>query len=255
MSRYADNNKSLVLISDGYTDGLDFNSQSQFINKFPIDLDCQTSEFEMALTKIKFPNSIYNLPNGEIHNMRIIHTDTSEIIVELSAGYYSLEGVLSHISSKLNVLSLNLNPTSMKVVITSNRDVKCLKINFSKTLGELLGFESDSDLEMGDEGEMVASDIHNMNPNDQLYVYCSMIGAEHVVGGALTNLLCVCPISTRTFNECVVYEPKHLTFLPVKRQHFLYCTIYIYDHSGKRQSFEQGSVEVYVRLRRVSPFL
>ncbi len=102
MSRHFENDRSLVLISDGYGEGLEnYNSRSQFLNKFPIDVDCQSSQFEIALTKIKFSNSIYNLPKGEVHNIRIFSQEhDAESNIQLNPGYYSISDILAHINKK-----------------------------------------------------------------------------------------------------------------------------------------------------------
>jgi len=257
MSRYSDNAMSLVLISDGHDGAQDFeyNSQNHFINRFPIDVDCQTFEYEVALTKMKFLNSIYNLPSGEIHNIRMISRDSTEggeeTNLELAPGYYSVKDIQSCINRKFNGLSMDIDSQSEKIAITNEREDS--RIEFSKALGNILGFEGGSDFERGE--KITAPNVFNVNQTNQLYVYCSMVTADHMIGGALTNLLCICPINTTEFNKCVVYEPVHLNFLPVKRQHFLYATIYIYDHCGKPVSFETGSIEVHIKLRRTSPFL
>ena len=265
MSRYSDfNSISLVLISDGH-DGQDFklNSQSNFINRFPIDVDCQTFQYEVALTKIKFLNSIYNLPTGETHSIKIIpaHSigDKTEIILEIEPGYYDVKDIQSSVNKKLNGFSMNTNSESRKIVITDEREksdsLENSRIEFTKTLGKILGFEGDSDFIIQGGEKITAPNVYNVNQINQLYIYCSMVTADHIIGGTLTNLLFICPINTNKFNKCVVYEPIHLNFLPVKRQHFLYATVYIYDHSGKPVQFETGSVELHIRLRRTTPFL
>ena len=256
MSRHFENDRALVLISDGYTEGLEnYNSRSQFLNKFPIDVDCQSSQFEIALTKIKFSNSIYNLPKGEVHNIGIFSEEhDAELNIQLNPGYYSISDILACINQKIEDISFELDLTSKKVVAKSER-TGASKIRFSHTLSVLLGFERYSEFEIAAGAKIIAPAVYNDNPNDQIYIYCSMVCAEHIVGGTLTNLLSSCPINSKTFNECVVYEPRHLIYLPVKRQHFLYSTIYITNHLGQQVIFERGSVEIHVKLRRVSPFL
>ena len=265
MSRYSDNAMSLVLISDGHDGAQDFenNSQNHFINRFPIDVDCQTFEYEVALTKMKFLNSIYNLPCGEIHNIRMISRDliggTEETNLELPPGYYTIKDIQLRINNEFKGFSMSVDSPSGKIVIVNEgegaQSLKGSKIEFSNLLGKILGFEGDSDFIIQGGGKITAPNVFNVNQTNQLYVYCSMVTADHMIGGALTNLLCICPISTIEFNKCVIYEPVHLNFLPVKRQHFLYATIYIYDHCGKAVSFQTGSVEVHVKLRRATPFL
>ena len=254
MSRYADNSRSIILISDGLTGDFDSNSHSRFINRLPVDLDCQTTEFEMALTRIKFVNAIYNLPESEEHIFRLTTLDLTELDVRVPPGYYPVKDILLYVNSKLDNVKMGINESSQKVTI-NNSDVNDLKIELSNTLSNILGFESESILSISAGGEVTAPFICNPHPNDQLYVYSSMLSAEHIVGGGLTNLLCICPIKSNTFNETVVYEPNNLTFLPIKRQHFLYSTIYICNHLGHEVSFERGPLEVHLRLRRVSPFL
>lgn len=268
MSRFSEDAKSIILISDGNGGGQNFenNTQSYFINRFPIDVDCQTFQHEVALTKIKFLNSIYNLPKGELHNIRVDSRDSTggvqETNLELPPGYYSIKDIQQRVEEKFREFSMDVDSPSGRVIIKNVKGnderaevgLRDFQLHFSDTLGKILGFQVDSNFVVKQGEEVSAPNVFNVNQTNQLYVYCSMIVSDHLVGGMLTNLLCICPITTTEFNKCVIYEPTHLNFLPVKRQNFLYARIHIYDHGGKPVSFLSGSVEVHIKLRRSTPF-
>jgi len=254
--------RSIVLTSSGSNDVFESNSRSKFINKFAKNIDCESGNFEIALSKIKFNNSIYNLPKHHTHSIQFIRVDSGveaqyEDAVVLSEGYYnSISVIIKKLeSTKKSGFTIDIDKQSGKVFILSGESIK---VKITPHLGVILGLYSNinsprRELHIDGDVKFTGDFIANTNQIPQLYIYTDLIQNVHTCGGYETNLLGSCPIKGR-FNEAETYEPKHLIFLPVKRQQFIYGSIYITDSYGNPVSFQSGDIEVYTYMRRINPF-
>ena len=253
--------KSIIFISNADNHLFPSNDQSDFICKFPRDLDAESTEYEIALCKIKFDNYIYNLRENVSWTVQVIDVENSTDIVAITIqpGYYkNIETLLIEMNKQTNEqFSFALCTISGKVFIEKCKRNK--KFIFSESLGDLLGFYTH---DSSNKEIIVNKDINHysripgrVQPINRLYVYLDLLHNSHIVGNQLTNLLCVCPINKSDFGVAVSYEPKHLTYLPVRRQRFLFCRFYITDCYGEKISFQRGTVEIAALLRPVSQLL
>ena len=69
--------KSIIFISNADNHLFPSNDQSDFICKFPRDLDAESTEYEIALCKIKFDNYIYNLRENVSWTVQVIDVENS----------------------------------------------------------------------------------------------------------------------------------------------------------------------------------
>ena len=254
--------KSIIFISNADNHLFPSNDQSDFICKFPRDLDAESTEYEIALCKIKFNNYIYNLDGNIAWTIQVIDIENSTDItaITIQPGYYkNIETLLAEINEQTeDQFSCGLCSISGKTFIEKCKRNK--KFIFSPRLGELLGFytkNTDDNKEViVNKNQKCYSQIPgHVQPIDRVYVYLDILNNSHIVGNQLTNLLCVCPIKKSDFGAAVCYEPKHLTYLPVRRQRFLFSRFYITDCFGNKISFQRGTVEIAALLRPVSHLL
>lgn len=258
--------KSIIFISNADNRLFPGNDQSDFICKFPRDLDAQSVEYEIALCKIKFNNYIYNLDENIDWKIRVIDVDSPTNITDITVkpGYYKN---LNQLLLEINNLAKQTNTQfSCGFCDISGKTYieKCnvnTKFLFSTKLGELLGFytnntdEKDREITVNKDEKHYSLVPGHVQPIDRIYVYLDILNNSHIVGNQLTNLLCVCPVNKSGFGDSNSYEPKHLAYLAVRRQRFLFCRFYITDCFGNKISFQRGTVEIAALLRPISQLL
>ena len=89
--------------------------------------------------------------------------------------------------------------------------------------------------------------------SDQIFVSCDLAQNQHVVGDIKSPLLHIVPSSGK-FGDILIFEPKSLIWLPIKRGSFDSAEIYITDPQGRNIPFTFGTSIVRVDIRRKNLF-
>ena len=205
--------------------------------------------------EIQYPHNWFNLLTEETAHAFRMHCRWDGRAVDHSFkirdGYYpSVPSLLDEIRNKGNNTTNSTNMVDLHFD-TVTQKVSQVNINMPYTIDvpahiqRILGmndsyFTHDC---------RVTDSVVDMNPLDFLYVYCDVV-EPRVVGDSLTPLLPIVPVEV-DHGEFVTWI---VHYVRVQRKTFQTLEVNIRHRTGKKVSFERGTLNVTLHLRRSKHF-
>ena len=139
-------------------------------------------------------------------------------------------------------------------VIFKNDDERWYGICFSKDLGRKIGFyeeKSEYVMKIGrGNSNHLANFTTRIDELEQLFVSCDLAQNNHLVADKRVPVLHIVPGHNGSFGDNVIFEPKWLVWLPLKRKSFNTAECYISDAQGRSVLFSSGVSVVRLMIRR-----
>ena len=257
------------------------NTSSSFTCLFDNELNYSDGDYEIALASFQYKKSYYSFRGDEKYSFALfsgnerIHesdvTGNNESVVkigeiEISPGYYESGDILVKVLNDYikdkgleDYYMFLYDKISQKLVLSfPSEDDRWYKVCFSKDLARKTGFYSNETKCYNIHGRGGSSHFAEytirLDEIDQLFVSCDLASDLHQVGNRRTPVLSIVPAFNVSFGDNVIFEPKTLIWLPLKRKSFNSAHTYISDAQGRNVPFTSGTSIVRVEIRRKSIF-
>ena len=273
---------TLSLVSNSSMNIFPDNTSSHFVCKFPEELYYIDGDYEVAMTSFQCIKTWYTLREDEDYEIKLyaananieesVIEEGTEFQVELSSFtikhgvYENSEDLIQAINNKINEIGLDhyfsfeYDNISKKISISfSDPEERWFKVSLTKDLTRKLGFlnfkcDQGWVSVYGQSGQTREGGYTvRLDEIDQIFVTCDLAQNLHVVGDIKSPLLHIVP-SYGKFGDTIVFEPKTLIWLPIKRKSFDTAEIYITDAQGRNIPFSSGTSIVRVDIRRKNIF-
>ena len=210
--------------------------------------------------------------------MNYSHVNIQKLgVIGIPSGFYSSEIELAKVINNLiakkglqDYFTVSYDEISRKLSISfPSSDNRWYKICFSYDIARKSGFYEDEEKKSDDTitktvpdnekiyqvygrggGTHYGNYTTRLDEIDQLFVYCDLASELHQVGSDRSPLLAIVPASNGGFGVNVIFEPKTLIWLPLKRKSFNTAHVYIADAQGRKIPFTSGTSIVRVEIRR-----
>ena len=233
------------------------NTLTSFTTRLPNSISLE-GDWDVGLVEIQYPHNWYNIPEDiqkRTFTLKISENRTNQINTHFSIdkGYYpTITHVVDTIAKKINNAT---NQTTQQIIMTYDEITGKVKGSFeydlnlktSNHIQKMLGLDNPSlNMERGREWE--ASYEADLDPMDSLYVYCDIL-EPRVVGDTLAPLVRIVPVEGKHGDLITrIYENVH--YIRVQKKNFQTVEINIRDRTGKKVSFEPGTLNITLHFRR-----
>ena len=254
------------------------NTTSSFTCQFQEELDYSDGEYEVALVSFLYPKTYYSFRVDEEYYFElffnhesygeneIVSNPTSTMVhltkIILPPGCYTDgEHIQTEMNNKLKTAGFGemfrfsydsiLRKFSVEFLAQDN---KWYCVKFSKDLGRKIGIYSEKEdfsTVVGRGGTIhLAEFTIRVDEIDQLFVSCDLVQSSHLVGDKKVPVLHIVPGYNGKFGDNVIFEPKWLVWLPLKRKSFHTAECYISDAQGRNIPFTSGVSVVRLMTRK-----
>ena len=247
----------LTLPSNSSVEYYPENTLTSFTTRLPNSIHLE-GDWDVGLVEIQYPHNWYNIPEDiqkRSFSVRISANRSNQTNASFSIdkGYYpTMSHVIDAITRKINNAT---NETTQKMrmeydEITGKVNGSFeydLQLSTSNHMQRMLGLNSQS-LTMIRSRDWQATYGADLDPMDSLYVYCDVL-EPRVVGDTLAPLLRIVPVEGKHGDLITrIYENVH--YIRVQKKNFQTVEINIRDRTGKKVSFEPGTLNVTLHFRR-----
>lgn len=237
------------------------NQPGHFFVKLPQTIDV-TSQYEVGLVEIQFPNTYCNIHEDEVW-IQYYEPKTGPdesvkdpIIIAITPGMYtSVDSIILALkrkilkaeikAGKMGILTLHHNKTLRHSFFKLNERGAIVRI--SDKLQKILGFPFS---EVDDNRHILKGDFSEIELDTDLtnvFVYCDLVAARPV-GDVMVPLLRTVPIlDKRAITVFRVYDKPH--YVPLSRFAFDTIEILLTDDLGQKLPFLSGTSIVTLHFR------
>ena len=248
----------LTLPSNSSVEYYPENTLTSFTTRLPNSIHLE-GDWDVGLVEIQYPHNWYNIPEDlpkRTFSVRIRENRSNEInsSFSIAKGYYpTMTHVVNTIAKKINDCT---NKTTQNQITMEYDEITGkvsglfeydLQVRISDHMQRMLGLNNSS-LMMTRGREWQAPYGADLDPMDSLYVYCDVL-EPRVVGDTLAPLLRIVPVAGKHGDLITrIYENVH--YIRVQKKNFQTIEINIRDRTGKKVSFEPGTLNVTLHFRR-----
>lgn len=237
------------------------NTLSDFTTMLPNTIDLK-GDWEVGIVEIQYPHNWYNVPKRQndrlfVVSARLVDQPNGEVaqyMYFISEGYYSSpQELVAEIQKEANeainvtgnVIQLHYDPVTRKVSATPSMQ---WTLYMAPYMQQMLGM----DYNTFDAEHWRAPEVVDMDPVDSMYVYCDVV-EPRVVGDSQVPLLRIVPVEGKHGDLVTrIYENVH--YIRLQKKTFRTVEINIRDRTGKKVSFEQGTLNVTLHFRQRKRF-
>jgi hypothetical protein len=230
------------------------NTLCTFTTILPHVIELQ-GNWEVGLVEIQYPYNWYNIPTDIDARTFNLSVQTENGWVEHSfhipPGYYPdlltlVRAMMKHGNHGLKIpgFKFQLHYLNMRKTFGLVHKSGNCRLTVPSALHHLLGIDRST----LDDDHSISSRAAKMEPLDALFVYCDVM-EPRVVGDSLVPLLRIVPVQGEHGRQITqIYQ--HVHYFKVQKKKFQTIEINIRDHTGKKVSFEDGTLNVTLHFRQ-----
>jgi hypothetical protein len=232
------------------------NTVAKFTTRLHTPVEVE-GDYEIAMTKIQFPISFYNISDDEYFVDEFAMDDdgvTSDYeTCTLANGNYSDIRQLVRYLNTFQIITRNLglgyNEDSARVQVLWTRRPGQKMVNFSPKLRAMLGFPPEGESFIWDGTAPNPVNLYR-NVHQQLFVYCDVVEPQ-LVGDSSERVLRTVGIEdVSKFGNLFVQRYANPDYVPLQKKQFHTIEIDIRTYENRPAPFEYGPSMVNVHIRR-----